>query len=480
MALLKNFFYNSAIVISTYVIALVIFPYISRTLGVEKIGILAFVDNAINYFVMFIMLGIQSVGIREIAACNNDVKKRTEVFMNLLSLLLVLLLIVGLIYTFCIFFISDFKQYKEFFLIGYIKLMFTPLMLEWLYVGCQDFKFISIRTILIKVLYAISIFLFVKTQDDLIIYFSLTSFSVLLNSMVNIVTARKYLKISSVTFYPGRYLLPVFKLGCFQIIISFYTTFNYVYLGIVNTAEEVGYYYTAIKLYTIIVSLFTAFTGVILPRMSQLAFDKDREQFALVVGKSFNALFTFSIPIIIFSVLYADNIISIIAGEGYVGAVKPMMVIMPVLFIAGLNQINGSQVLLPLRKDNVLLVTSSIAAFFGILSNIILDPLWGALGTALTILCSEFMGMASGYFYSIKKSIFIFPYRNLLKHILCSTPYLLIFYLVSVFKQNVYVSLLIAIPSYLLYFIVLQSMYLNKPLAKSILNNYILNGKRQK
>lgn len=45
-----NFLYKSALTVSTYVIGFITFPYITRVLGVENIGIVNYIDNLTNYF----------------------------------------------------------------------------------------------------------------------------------------------------------------------------------------------------------------------------------------------------------------------------------------------------------------------------------------------------------------------------------------------------------------------------------------------
>lgn len=58
-----------------------------------------------------------------------------------------------------------------------------------------------------------------------------------------------------------------------------YTTFNVAYLGFTSNEVEVGYYTTATKLYTILLALFTAFTSVMIPRMSSLVAENKMEEF---------------------------------------------------------------------------------------------------------------------------------------------------------------------------------------------------------
>ena len=54
----KNFAYKSALTLSTYVMSFITFPYVSRVLGVERLGLVNFVDNTVNYFLLFAVLHI--------------------------------------------------------------------------------------------------------------------------------------------------------------------------------------------------------------------------------------------------------------------------------------------------------------------------------------------------------------------------------------------------------------------------------------
>ena len=63
----KNFAYNSFLMVSNYIINLVLFPYCTRMLGVERFGTVNFAQNIVQYFIFFAMMGITHIGVREIA-----------------------------------------------------------------------------------------------------------------------------------------------------------------------------------------------------------------------------------------------------------------------------------------------------------------------------------------------------------------------------------------------------------------------------
>lgn len=447
--------------VSSYLVNFVIFTVISRTLGASNIGIVSYVDNIINYFVIFASLGISTVGIREIAAAGNDKEKCSKVFSKLLSLMILMVLLSTMLYILVVFLVPQLQQYRSYFLIGLGKLLLTPLMIEWLYAGKQDFKFISIRTIAIKVMYLIAVLFLVRDSEDTIVYFTLTSISVVINFIVNIISSRKYIDYSYYSWDFRPYFKPLLKLGAFVAITSLYSTFNYVYLGSVTTAVQVGFYYTAIRLYDVIMQVFRSYTSVAMPKMSELTANSDKQSFNGLVEKSYKALFSYSVPMSIISVLLAPLFVIIIAGHGYEPSITAMRIIMPILIIAGINQINGMLILMPLKKDEVLLVTASMAALVGVVSNILFDKPLGANGAAITVLLSEMTGCLGGVFYTLQKKISIFPYKIFLQYLISSVPYLIIFFVIKYLVKGFYSLYILSSIAMTIYFFV-QQIYICK------------------
>ena len=74
-------------------------------------------------------------------------------------------------------------DYKELMLIGVLKLISNYLLIEWLYKGLENFKLITQRTIIIKIVYVISIFVFVQNESDFIVYYLLTVLMITFNAI---------------------------------------------------------------------------------------------------------------------------------------------------------------------------------------------------------------------------------------------------------------------------------------------------------
>ena len=416
----KNFAYKSVLTLSTYLINFITFPYVARVLGVERIGLVNFVDNTVNYFLLFATMGVGLLGVREIAAVKEDKKRRDQVYSSMLALNLLFTLVSLGIYLLCISTIPKLCQYDELFYIGTAKILFTVFLVEWFFTGVENFRYITLRSILIKVLYIISVFLFVRDTSDYRLYFILTVGVVVLNALINQLYIRKFVRVRWNNIQLFKYLKQNVTLGIYTLMTSMYLTFNVMYLGLVSNNTEVGYYTTAFKLYSVILGFFTAFTNVMLPRMSSLLANGEKDRFQELVNRSFSVMATCCIPLILCSMIMAPQIVYILSGPGYEGAILPMRIIMPAAFAVGVAQVLAIQVLMPMKKDKVLLIASIIGAVVSLLINLLVVPSVKSVGSAVVLLCSE-MGVTGMYvWYVLSQELILIPIKAIGKNVLFS------------------------------------------------------------
>lgn len=470
-SLKKNFLYNLSITVSNYIAGLIVFPYVSRCLGVELMGKIGFVTNVVAYFSLFALLGAATVGTREIAICRGDFKSRSRVFSSVISVIGILTIISISIMTVAIFLIPQFYEYRILLLIGSLSLVFSSFQIEWLYQGLEEFDYIAKRTVLIRILYCIAIFIFVRDKEDYLVYYALTIGITVLNGLINLIYSRNYVSFSLKNIEVVKYLKSIGMYGVNKILISMYTTFNVLYLGLACSDIQVGYYTTANKLFSILLGVISAFTSVILPRMASLAARNNVDEFNNNVSKSFSLIISVSVPICIGGVLLAPQIIGILAGSGYEGAVLPMQLIMPVVVFTGAAQVCIMQVLIPLKRDKAVLYASVIGAVVAIVLNVMFVGRMGAVGSALVLLFSEIISDIFAFTYAFRKKILIIPWNFVVRRILSSIPYVIICYGFGYFvKMSNVIVLLLAFFCSVSYFIIETIFVLRLPIVKSLIS----------
>jgi len=432
-SLKTNVVYSSILTVSNYIFPLIVFPYVTRVLGVSNIGICNFVDNVIDFFILFSMMGMNSVALREIVKHRDNKTELSKVFSGLFLLNLISTVTVIIVLFVLTSIVPEFQQNKYLMYVGSGKVLFNFLTIEWLYRGLEDFKYITYRKIVVKILYVVLVFVFVKKSDDYLIYYALSVFVFALNAIINLIYSRHFVSYSIRDIPIAPFIKPFFILGVYALLTSMYTSFNVVYLGFVSGENEVGYYTTATRLQNVILALFTAFTGVMLPRMTALIKEGKHDDVDRLFKKSMDILIVFAFPLISYFVVMAPQVIRILAGEGYEAAIPCMQLTMPLIFVIGLEQVIIIQLLLPLGKDKYVLIGSILGAVGGVLSNVILVPLYQSIGSSFAWIVSELFVLGSAYFF-IKKSIDItIDWRKILVKFL----YSLIFALILLFTMKV-------------------------------------------
>lgn len=464
-SILKNFSYNLALTLSTYVLNLIVFPYVTRVLGAEMYGKFGFIQNIVHYFTLFSLMGVSAVAIRELSACGEDRQKRSAVFSSILSFLFISTLSVLVIYFICIFNISRLYEEINLFLVGSVLFVATSFLIEWLYQGTENFKYITIRTLIIKTLYVVSVFLFIRDESDYRLFFYLTIGMTVVNSIVNLIYSKGLVDFRFCFKHLSLFSSSIFKLGAYAIMVSLYTTFNVIFLGFVCDDSTVGCYYAATRIYGILLGILTAFTTVMLPRMSVLLSEGKEDEYNEKIQASFDLVFAFAIPLVAGGVVLAPQIVRILSGVGYESAVLPMQIIMPLVLICGLAQIWVVQAIMPHKKDGILLFSAIIGAIVSVICNFLLTPKFGAVGSALSMFCSELIVNSFLLVYVLKQKMVLFPFIKFVKQLLLACPYILICIILCHVIKNDLVCLLVAV--------ILCGMYFLLEYSLIVKNSYI-------
>lgn len=457
----RNFLYNSILTTANYIFPLLLFPYVSRVLGVENNGRCNFVDSIINYFILFSTMGVAVLGIREVAACRDDSKRLNDVFSNLFTLTFITTVIGAVLLVAVIYIVPYLSSYRPLLYMGLLKLFFNVFLIEWFFKGLEEFRYITIRGIVVRAIYVCFVFVLVHSATDYMLYYLLTVMAVVVNACINCCYSRKYVHFSFRNLSLRRYLYPFLVLGAYLFLTSMYTSFNITFLGFVSGDVEVGYYSMAAKLFAIILALFSAFTGVMLPRISALIEKGKTDEFITMLYKSVDVLLSFSVPLAIFTFIMARPIVHFIAGGEYEGAVLPLRIVSVLFFVIGYEQILVMQALMPMREDKVILKNSLLGALCGVMLNLLLVPKLESVGSAYCWLFSEVLILWLSQHALLQKTDFSFPWRRFVS--VCIGHLLLVplLYAILYFSwNNMFVQLILGGSVMVVYVLIVQLAFL--------------------
>lgn len=189
----SNYIFNLLNSVSQLLFPLITFPYASRIMMADGIGQVQFFSSIISYISLFTCLGIPMYAIREVAKVRNDVVKMSTTTVEIL-LLHAMLTIIGYVAVAIICMtVSDVQTDIPLFLILSATIFFTAIGCEWFYQGIEDFKYVAIRGLVVKIISIVLLFLLVKTKEDILWYGAYSVFGVLGGNIFNFIRLRKYL-----------------------------------------------------------------------------------------------------------------------------------------------------------------------------------------------------------------------------------------------------------------------------------------------
>lgn len=454
----KNFIYNFLLTGSNLLFPLLTFPYLSRILGANGLGICNFIISYSQNYSIIAALGIPVYGIREIAKTGNDKEKRSKLFFEILSIHLAFTTLLLIIYISSVFLYADLQQYKDLALLGGSLILFNVFSIEWLFAGVNDFKYITIRSLIIRVLSVISIFLFVKKSDDFSIYFIIYVVTVFLTASVDVYSARKFISRKIILSIKGilTHIRPVFILGFYIVLTSIYTVLPATLLGFLSTKTAVGYYYGANRVIRMSISLFSALITVMIPRLNLVVENRQTEEYRLLINKALKVIISFGIPLSLFVLLLAHPIMMILGGEKFINSVFVIQVMAPVILIVSFAQIFVYLILSANRMDKQMVLLAITGMAVSLTINLTFIPHFAEKATGFSQLFSEGIVTLLAFFLCKKALDFQFPVKMFLLNLLFALPFAAVSYLSIRFLSNNFLILIVSGLVCGLYFLIYQ------------------------
>ena len=390
----NNFLLNLSTTITGLLFPLITFPYASRILMADGIGQVQFFQSIIDYVSLCTALGIPLYAVREIARIrdNKELRSRTTIEILLLHAILTL---VGYIVVFILAkTVAKIEIDATLFFLLSTTLFFNTIGVAWFYQAIEDFKYITLRSLFVRILSLVALFIFVKTKQDLFYYAGILVIGTVGNNIFNFFRLRKYIKLSKGEFKRLnllRHLIPALKIFILNLVISIYVNLDSVMLGFLKNEESVGYYAAATRLTKAILGIVSSLGAVLLPRFSNMITNGQKEEFQLLANKAASFTIALSLPMSVGLIFMAAPIIHIFCGNGFEPSILTLKLVAPIVLFIGLSGIIGMQILYPQGREKYVIISTMVGACINLLINYLLIPQYGQYGAALGTVIAEFM-----------------------------------------------------------------------------------------
>ena len=384
---------------------LITFPYVCRVIEADGIGQINFFQSIISYISLFTCLGIPMYAIREIARDRSDVVQMNRTATEILLLHSMLTLVGYAIVAILCLTVPQIQVNIPLFLILSLTIFFTAIGCEWFYRGIEDFKYITIRGLIIKTVSVVLLFIFVKSKTDLLYYGCYTVFGVLGGNIFNFFRLRKYIHRENIIFselHIKRHIKPVLKVFSFSVVTSIYLQLNTVLLGFLKNALAVGYFAAATKVMQMLLKMSACLGSVMMPRASHLIAENKEAEFNRLIQKSYDFTLAIALPMTIGLIFCAPSLITALCGVKFEHSILPSQIIAPIILMVAISNVFGIQVLFPKGKINIVTLCCGIGAVADLILNLCLIPFFSYIGTSIAYLGAEVATTVSMYFIGRK------------------------------------------------------------------------------
>ena len=385
MKVLKNYAYNLSYQLLVIILPIITTPYVTRVFSSTDLGTYGYFNSIVTYFILLATLGVANYGTKEISGHRKDIRKNfwgiytLQFGATILSICLYILLCLSL----------SFMQNPVAYILG-LSLVSKGMDISWLFQGLEDFRKITVRNITVKLVGVSSIFLFVKSANDLYLYVFLLTIFELLGQFSMWLPAREFIGKPHFDWsYAKQHLKPVILLFLPQIAISLYVTLDRTMLGALASTKDVGIYDQALKLVNILLTLVTSLGSVMLPRVANLLSTGDHEAVNKMHQMSFLIYNLVIFPIIAGMLIVNDDFVQFFLGQDFQDAKYAIAIMIFRMFFIGWTNIMGIQILIPHNKNKEFMISTTIPAIVSVGLNLLLLPKLGYIGAAIVSVLTE-------------------------------------------------------------------------------------------
>lgn len=402
----KNYILNTFYQILSIITPLITTPYISRVIGAAGIGKFSYTNSIVSYLVLFGSLGLTAYASRQMAFMQNDREAQTR-FFNEVMTLKVFLIIPEIIILIVMVFSSE--NYRWLFLVEGLYLVDAVLNIDWLYVGNENFLATVIRSICVKIASVICIFLFVKKEEDLLIYVLILCASNLTGAIMLWLGISKYIDRLYIS-YNGitNHLKGGISIFLIQISWSMYTYLDKVMIGLLQTdINQNGYYEQSQKIIVLSTTIVSSLSTVMLPRISNAFINNQKSEINRYMNGTMKFAICIGMALTVGLIACSDNIVPWFFGSQFMECISLLKILAPIILFSSLYNILGYQYLLGTKQEKLMTLSIIVGAFVNVLLNVIMIPKTGAYGASVASLIAEIIIVLIQFVFVSKQVSFL-------------------------------------------------------------------------
>lgn len=377
--LASNFAWMSVLKIIGYVFPLITLPYLSRVIGVDGFGEIAFALSIIIFVETFVDFGFNYTATRDIARCKEDIYEVSKIFSNVLWSKLLLMVVGFGILLLLICTIPIFRSKQLLLLLTFLYIPGHILFPDWFFQAMEKMKYITILNVLSKTIFTVLIFVVIKSKEDYIwqplltaigyfvcgiiaMYYILVQFNVKILKP-NIGSIWDSIKGSANMFIS--LILP-----------NLYTNFSIILLRTTCGEIATGLYDAGYKFISIFDQLIQVLSRTFYPFLARRI---DKHKLYTYIAGVFSLLASVAL------IAFAGVLVRIFYTPEFENAIWVIRILSIAPFSLFLMNTYGVNYLVLVGKERLYRNIIVVYSVLGFILTLIVTPLWSYIGMALTI-----------------------------------------------------------------------------------------------
>jgi len=338
--------------ILNYLLPMITVPYLTRTLGPDKYGIVLFAAATVNYFQILSDYGFNLSATRNVAINKENKSKLNEIFSSVIIIKIMILAICFIFLFLLVSFTTKFNIYSKVIMITFVGVIGNVFFPVWFFQGMEKMKYITYINIIVKTFATALIFVVVKSSNDFVYVSIINSFTSCLVGISCFVTAILVFKIK-VQLPNVKNIIKELKDGWHIFTTSFLSNIlansGTFLLGLFCSETIVGYYGALDKIVKAFLSLFSPITQAIYPHINA-KFNSSYNEGKNELVKFAKYVLSVVLVAVILIICFSRPIIQIILGTQYVNYANVLRVMSIWIFNGILNNFIGIQYLVSTGK----------------------------------------------------------------------------------------------------------------------------------
>lgn len=446
--LFKNTIYKSILSIVNIVVPIIIGPYIMRLLDVDLYGMYNRVFADFQMFLAFAGFGVYTLGVREISKIRDDKEKVSKLFTNLFTISIISNTLVLMLYVIYSLLVST-GIARVLYLVMVIQIFANIFYVEFVNEALENYKFITVKSIIVKIIYFLAILLAVRNPNNIVIYAIIVSLTNFLNNIISFIYAKRKIRFDFSKIEIKKYLKPLVAVLVITNVDLLYSQLDRVMLGKYVNDVSVTIYYTAYYLISTLAAIPYAIINVSIPRLSYLLKNKGKDIYEEKLNNSISSLLFIIVPMCFGVFVLSREVITLYAGEKYLAAIVPLMIACITRIFMSLESVMNNLVMYPNNREDRILKVSLICGISNLIINylLVVFKIFSPIAALATTGLVELIVFITHYIYAKKKmniNVEIFNKKNV-TYIILSLLFMPLSYLIRVLNLGFYITMILII-----------------------------------